>query len=243
MITPHSATDLGVIVVAAGSGERLGAGMPKAFVQLGGRTLIEHAIRTVTSIGEPGQLVLVVPGDHAAQALEAVAECDIPDHWTVSVAHGGRERHESVRFGLDALHDSVRTVLVHDAARPLAPVEVFERVVQAVRRSGDAVIPVLPVTDTMKRVTELGIVTATVPRDELVAVQTPQGFPRDTLAAAHTAAHTAPASDVDIPTDDAELVQRAGGAVRTIAGSARSHKLTVPDDLRMLEGLLGGERA
>jgi len=239
-ITPHSPVELGVVVVAAGSGERLGAGVPKAFVTLRGRTLIEHAIRTVTRLSEAGQLVLVVPADHAAEALELTARYELPEHWTVSIAHGGRERHESVRFGLEALHDSIGTVLVHDAARPLTPTSVFERVIEHVRRSGDSIIPVQPLVDTVKRVDADGVVLDTLPRDELVAVQTPQGFPRETLTTAHTAAHAAPASGADVPTDDAELVQRAGGLVRTIEGSPYAHKLTVPADLRMLEALFDG---
>lgn len=247
-ITPRGVAELGVVLVAAGRGERLGAGLPKAFVELGGRTLLEHAIRTVTALPRPGQLVLVVPDTHAAEALR-IAEQATPrgSHWQVSAVHGGRERHESVRFGLEALHDSIATVLVHDAARPLTPVEVFERVLAAVHESGTAVVPAIPVADTLKRRDGDGVVIETVDRTSLVAVQTPQGFPREELEAAHAAlaerGGEGPRSDPGAggaPTDDAEVVQRAGGTVRTVAGSQRAHKLTTPDDLLVLEGFIAG---
>jgi 2-C-methyl-D-erythritol 4-phosphate cytidylyltransferase len=242
-IRPHHLAELGVIVVAAGRGERLGAGAPKAFVELDGRTLLEHAIRTVSSIPLPGQLVLVVPEERAAEALDIADRALAPDGpWQLSVVHGGRERHESVRFGIDALHDSIGTVLVHDAARPLTPLEVFERVIAAVHETGEAVVPAIPVADTLKRVGAAGSVLETVDRAPLVAAQTPQGFVREQLAAAHETAQArqTDAPDDDAPTDDAELVQRAGGAVRIVPGSHRAHKLTTPADLAMLRGLLAG---
>lgn len=239
---PHRLADLGVIVVAAGRGERLGAGTPKAFTELGGRTLIEHAVRTVSALSEPGQLVLVVSEARAAEALDIAAAVPLDSRWTVSIAHGGRERHESVRFGIEALHDGIRTVLVHDAARPLTPPEVFERVAAAVRRTRQSAVPAVAVADTLKERGEGDTVSATVDRSALVAVQTPQGFPLDVLAAAHqtTQEREGGASDDDAPTDDAELVQRAGGTVHLVEGSPYAHKLTLPADLLMLEGLLAG---
>lgn len=240
--SPHHLASLGVIVVAAGSGERLGAGRPKAFVGLGGRTLLEHAVRTVISIDRPGQLVLVVPEDRAAEALEIAATSGSENPaWQVSVVAGGRERHESVRNGLDALHDGIETVLVHDAARPLTPREVFDRVIDEVLRTGDGVVPVVPVADTLKRVDASGLVRSTADRRILAAVQTPQGFRRETLDAAHQTAQAREESESpsnEAPTDDAEVVQRFGGTVRTVPGDARSHKLTAPEDLLMLQGLL-----
>lgn len=245
--SPHHLASLGVVIVAAGTGERLGADRPKAFVELDGRTLLEHAVRTVVSLDRPGQLVLVVPESHAAEALE-IAEAAAPadDTWQVSVVGGGRERHESVRKGLDALFGTIETVLVHDAARPLTPASVFERVADEVARTGDGVIPAMPVVDTLKRVDASGIVRSTADRRILVAVQTPQGFPVETLAAAHESAQALEESaspSNDAPTDDAEVVQRFGGTVRTIPGDARSHKLTTPEDLLMLQGLLATSAA
>ncbi|MBL3687955.1 2-C-methyl-D-erythritol 4-phosphate cytidylyltransferase [Leucobacter zeae] len=233
--TPHPLGALGVVLVAAGRGERLGADVPKAFVELRGRSLVEFGVGVVTSLPHAGHLVIVVPESRAAQALELV-DGILPEHsqWEVSVVHGGRERHESVRFGVDALPEAVDTVLVHDAARPFASAALFERVIAEVRRTGDAVVPALPVVDTLKRIDANGMVHETVDRAPLVAVQTPQGFPREVLAAAHATAalHSEP------PTDDAEVVQRAGGRVRTVPGELRAHKLTTPEDLPILDSFL-----
>ncbi|GAA1603428.1 2-C-methyl-D-erythritol 4-phosphate cytidylyltransferase [Leucobacter chromiireducens subsp. chromiireducens] len=233
----HPLPALGVILVGAGSGRRLGAEVPKAFVELRGRTLIEFGISVVTSLPHAGHLVLVIPEARAAQALELV-DAILPrdSDWTVSVVAGGRERHESVRFGLEALPASVETVLVHDAARPFASAELFERVAAEVVRTGDSVVPALPVTDTLKRVDADGVVHETVDRTPLVAVQTPQGFPRELLAAAHSARSEGP-GDM-LPTDDAEVVQRSGGRVRTVPGELRAHKLTTPEDMPILEHFL-----
>ncbi|MBL3698948.1 2-C-methyl-D-erythritol 4-phosphate cytidylyltransferase [Leucobacter luti] len=228
---------LGVILVGAGSGTRLGADVPKAFVELHGRSLIEFGIGVVTSLPHTGHLTVVIPEARAAQTLALVDEILPRDSsWTVSVVAGGRERHESVRFGIAALPDSVDTVLVHDAARPFASAELFERVAAEVRRTGDAVIPALPVSDTLKRVDADGVVHETVDRAPLVAVQTPQGFRREVLEAAHSARPDEPGDT--LPTDDAEVVQRAGARVRTVPGELRAHKLTTAEDLPILEYFL-----
>lgn len=262
---PHALARLGVIVVAAGQGLRLGAGVPKAFTSIGGRTLLEHALRTVLALPGGGQLVLVVPQDRAAESLDLVAESSAEElGWHVAVVAGGRERHESVRFGIEALLPTVDTVLVHDAARPLTPSELFMRVAAEVRRTGAAVVPGVPVADTLKRVTAEGLVQETVPRADLVAVQTPQGFPREMLEAAHLGLQErggVPASDQTLadsalsnsspakgapaepshvlllPTDDAEVVQQVGGQVRIVAGELRAHKLTTASDGELLDAL------
>lgn len=230
-------TALGVIIVAAGRGERLGAMHPKAFVELDGVTLLQHCVRTVTALPHTGQLVIVVPEGFAAHTHEVAASAS--DRWQISVVTGGRERHESVRSGIAVLNESVDTVLVHDAARPLTPPEVFERVIEAVCESGGAVVPFISVADTLKRVTDDGTVLSTEDRRSLIAVQTPQGFARNVLEEAHReAAKFAVRTEAEAPTDDAEVVQRFGGTVHTVVGSTRSHKITGPDDLLMLEGLL-----
>lgn len=230
---------VGVVLVAAGSGTRLGAGAPKAFVRIGERTLLEFGIATVAALPHAGHLVLVVPDERAAEALDTVDRL-VPagSAWEVSVVPGGRERHESVRFGLDALSDEVEVVLVHDAARPLASAELFERVLAGVRRTGGGVVPALPVADTLKRVDADGEVRETVDRAPLVSVQTPQGFPRELLTAAHARAQLQEGSADAPPTDDAEVVQRFGGTVRTVPGDPRAHKLTTPADQALLEALL-----
>lgn len=240
--TPHPLPDLGVVLVAGGRGERLGAGAPKAFVTLGERTLLEHCIDTIVSLPHSGQLVLVVPRERAPEALMLSHGLTAAHpRWRVSVVSGGRERHESVRFGLAALHDSIDTVLVHDAARPLASAGLFERVIAAVHRTGGSVVPALPVADTLKRVDGAGVVQETVNRSELVAVQTPQGFPKEILSAAHESAALLSEESSGAPTDDAEVVQRAGEVVTTVEGESRAHKLTTAFDRALLEALLGSK--
>lgn len=242
--SPHALAALGVVIVAAGSGERLGAGVPKAFVQLHGRTLLEFSIAAATALPHAGHLVVVVPESRAAEALEIVDRVLPADSaWEVRVTPGGRERHESVRFGIDELPESVDTVLVHDAARPFASVDLFERVLAEVRRTGDAVVPALAVTDTLKRVDADGVVHETIDRAPLVAVQTPQGFPREALASAHATVQLQQQAGEEVPTDDAEVVQRAGGTVRTVTGERRAHKLTTADDLTVLDSILSANAA
>lgn len=240
--TPHGLPEVGVVVVAAGQGVRLGADIPKAFVELGGSPLLEHCIRTVLSLDFAGHLVLVVPGNAAAEALELADECaDAGTSWDVSVVAGGRERHESVRFGLEALGDAITTVLIHDAARPLASADLFRAVVAEVHRTGAGVVPALPLTDTVKRVDASGTVIETVDRHDLVAVQTPQGFRREDIASAHATAQLQGAKHADqphAPTDDAEVLQRAGGAIHIITGEERARKVTVPEDIPILESFL-----
>lgn len=154
----------------------------------------------------------------------------------VSVVPGGSSRQESVRVALVALPRDVDVVLVHDAARPLVPVDLVDAVAAAVRAGATAVVPVLPLTDTVKRVDAGGQVISTVDRDTLRAAQTPQGFRRDVLASAHAAADGA-----DL-TDDAALVERMGGTVTTIPGSVDAIKVTRPVDLAIAETLLTRRR-
>lgn len=252
---PHVLPALGIVLVAAGRGERLGGALPKAFTLLGGRTLIEHCLDAIRALPHSGHIVLVVPDERASEALALVAEAvprTIPQTvprtvprdatWEISVVPGGRERHESVRFGLEALPEQVTEVLVHDAARPLASTALFDRVIDELRRTGDSVIPVLPVVDTLKRVDGEGVVHETVDRSALVSVQTPQGFPRELLAAAHERLGLGSGDAGDAPTDDAEVVQRADGLVRTVSGEMLAHKLTTPEDLELLEALLANTR-
>lgn len=211
-----------VIVVAAGSGERLGAGGPKAFVGIDRHTMLRHALRGVFA-GPVAQVVVVAPaerlGDAQTDAVEAAGELrDL-----VTVVAGGSTRQDSVRAGLAAVWPDVEIVLVHDAARALTPASVFARVIGAVQEGRVAVLPVLPVVDTIKRVAD-DAVTAVVDRAELAAAQTPQGFRRDVLVAAYERAR-------EEYTDDAALVQAAGFPVFTVAGDERSFKITTPADL------------
>lgn len=225
---------LGIVVVAAGSGTRLGHPEPKAFVELRGQTLLERALRGVFDSVEAAQVVVVAPAAKVAVARVIVERVAGVASDAVTVVPGGDERQHSVAAGLAALGDDVEVVLVHDAARCLTPPELFGRVVNAVRRTKGGVIPALPVSDTIKRVTADDLVLGTVDRADLVHVQTPQGFPRAALDAAYAAATTA-------LTDDAAVFAEAGGAVTVVEGEARAFKITTPWDLRRAENVLGAQ--
>ncbi|MBB2969444.1 2-C-methyl-D-erythritol 4-phosphate cytidylyltransferase [Leifsonia aquatica] len=224
-----------VVVVAAGSGTRLGAGLPKAFVRLAGRTLLERSLAAVRSLAEPVQTIVVAPRERVDEA-RALADATLGDLAPVVVVAGGDTRQQSVAAGLAALVPSAEIVLVHDAARALTPPSLFDAVVSAVRATGHGVIPGLPVSDTIKRVSGDGTVHETVDRSALSAIQTPQGFPRDQLLAAYAAAERD-------ETDDAGLVAAAGHPVSVVPGDAHAFKITTAWDLRRAEELLGASAA
>jgi 2-C-methyl-D-erythritol 4-phosphate cytidylyltransferase len=219
---------VGVVVVAAGSGTRLGAAVPKAFVALAGRPLLGHALDTVAAVPGVISVAVVVPADLLDPAGPAWAGVLLPAGSTVVA--GGADRTASVAAGLAALDPGCDVVLVHDAARCLTPVDVFERVVQAVRGGADGVVPGVAVVDTVKVVDTHGFVTATPERGTLRAVQTPQGFRRDVLVDAHASGVAA--------TDDAALVEALGHRVLVVEGDPRAHKVTTADDLTRAERLL-----
>jgi 2-C-methyl-D-erythritol 4-phosphate cytidylyltransferase/2-C-methyl-D-erythritol 2,4-cyclodiphosphate synthase len=213
-----------VVIVAAGSGTRLGGGIPKGFVALGGVPLVERAVHAARSMGEPVQVVSVVPATLQTRAEELLGS-------RATVVAGGESRQQSVAAGLAALVGSVRTVLVHDAARALAPASLFDAVVDAVRRTGGGVVPGLPVADTIKRLGPDGAVLATIDRSELSAVQTPQGFPRASLEKAYGRAEQE-------YTDDAAVFAAAGQPVIVVPGHPLAFKITTPADLARAEQLL-----
>jgi 2-C-methyl-D-erythritol 4-phosphate cytidylyltransferase len=223
-----------VLVPAAGRGERLGRGAPKALRALGGEPLLVHAVRRLAAARSVALIVVAAPPD----AVDEVRELLEPVVGAVplTVVPGGEHRQISVGRALAAVPERLPIVLVHDAARPLTPPELVDEVAAAVRAGRSVVIPVLPVVDTIKRVNALGEVEATMDRSALRAVQTPQGFDHATLAAAHEAA------DVDA-TDDAGLAERIGVAVHTVPGRAEALKVTTPFDLVVAEALLNRERA
>ena len=219
-----------MIVVAAGSGSRLGQSEPKAFVDLQGRSILEHALGSVFAMSTPAQVVVVAPAAQVEQAgtlARAVAGV-AADH--VTVVPGAATRQGSVAAGLAALGPGIRTVLVHDAARAFTPTHLFETVVSAVEESGGGVIPGLPVADTIKR-TAGGLAVATIDRSELVAVQTPQGFPREPLEHAYATASAE-------YTDDAAVFAAAGHPVMVVSGDPLAFKITTPWDLRRAESLV-----
>ncbi|KGN36597.1 2-C-methyl-D-erythritol 4-phosphate cytidylyltransferase [Knoellia subterranea] len=223
-------THVGVILVAAGSGTRLRAAQPKAFVRVAGHTLLEHAVARAFEAADTTQIVVVAPASHLVEA-GALASAH-PRAADVTVVAGGAERTHSVAAGLAALHDDIGVVLVHDAARCLAPAGLFDRLVEAVRTGHDAVVPGLAVADTIKQVDASGQVVATPDRSTLRAIQTPQAFTRHVLADAH-------ASGVEA-TDDAALVERLGTTVLVVDGDELAFKVTTPTDLERAERILGG---
>lgn len=217
--------DTVAVVPAAGSGERLGAGIPKAYVVLGDRTMLEHAVDGLLASGVIRLVVVAAPSelvDRTSAMLDGRA----------IVVEGGAERSDSVRRALEAA-DDCDIVLVHDAARPLTPVDQIRRVVTALRQGMRAVIPVLPVVDTIKAVDANGVVLGTPERAGLRAVQTPQGFDTALLRRAYERAGTAAV------TDDASLVENIGTPVHTVAGDPLAFKITTPLDLRLAEAVLG----
>lgn len=225
-----------IIVVAAGSGTRLGASAPKAFVGVDSRSVLRHALDGVFAAA-PAQVVVVAPagweGDAETELREAAGErADLG-----RVVTGGATRQQSVAAGLSALWGDIETVLVHDAARALTPPSQIDAVAEAVT-AGVGVIPTLPVVDTLKRVVD-GTVAAAVDRSELAAAQTPQGFPRAALEAAYAAARE---SGVEY-TDDAALFAATGRPVRHIDGSERAFKITTPADLERARHLLDSHNA
>lgn len=218
-----------VIVVAAGSGTRLGADAPKAFVGIDAHTILRHALRGVFAAPQ-AQVVVVTPADRVGDATTEAHEAAGDRGDLVSVVAGGATRQASVAAGLAAVWPDVEIVLVHDAARALTPPEVFARVIDAVAAGSDAVIPVLPVVDTLKRI-DADTVVEPVDRAVLAAAQTPQGFRRAVLDDAYRDA----AAD---HTDDAALLQAAGTVVRTVPGDERAFKITTPADLDRARALV-----
>jgi 2-C-methyl-D-erythritol 4-phosphate cytidylyltransferase/2-C-methyl-D-erythritol 2,4-cyclodiphosphate synthase len=232
-----TAATVGVVVVAAGSGSRLGADLPKAFVSLGGRSILQRALDSVLGMSEPAQIVVVVPTAQVQLAQDEVRDAAGAAIEYASVVVGGATRQSSVEAGLNALWPDVGVVLVHDAARPFTPTALFEAVVARVRASGQGVIPGLPVPDTLKRM-DADLALETVDRSVLSAIQTPQGFPRVELTESYAAA-------TQDYTDDAAVFAAAGHTVRVIQGDALAFKITTPWDLRRAQSLVeaGGFRS
>ncbi|UUL76341.1 2-C-methyl-D-erythritol 4-phosphate cytidylyltransferase [Pseudarthrobacter sp. Fe7] len=240
-----------VILVAAGSGQRLGYGMPKAAVPLGGEPILMHALRGIVASGVATQVCVALPaGDRGLRQLCDGFREELADGGPlITVVDGGPTRAESVRAGIDALMEGVEAVLVHDAARALTPESVFHRVCDSLAAGAAAVIPVLPVVDTVKTVAATTgddsalapeVVTGTARREELRAVQTPQGFAIGTLMKAHQGAQALDQEQAAAVTDDAMLVEMLGTPVHAVRGSTQSLKITTPLDLIFAEGLLEG---
>lgn len=225
------------IIPAAGLGLRLGGEAPKALREVGGESLLVHAVRglsAATAAGLSCFVIAVPPGteDAVGKLLDPyVGNADL------RIVAGGAERTDSVRAALELVPvEGIDCVLVHDAARSFVPVAVIERVVAAVLGGAPAVVPVIPVTDTIKRVSAHGEVLETPDRSALVAVQTPQGFDPELLRRAH--AGSALSRGGAGATDDAMLCERLGVTVQTVEGSEDAFKVTRPRDLLLAEWIL-----
>ena len=227
-----------VIVVAAGSGSRLGAGVPKAFLEVSGVPLIFHALRHVDAIN-PRRVVIAVPATDTERWVGFISDLSLPGE--VEAVAGGETRQASVQIGLTTLarlceaaeqaHPDV--VLVHDAARPCTSAELWRSVRDSALQSG-AAIPVLPATDCLKRVNARGEVEKTLDRGTVAHAQTPQAFRFDWLWAAHRDAGLVPAAD------DAELVERLGMTVSTVPGEKTNLKVTTAADLSIVQSIFRG---
>ena len=246
-VPPRHPARIAAVIPAAGRGLRLGPGAPKALRSLNGTPILVHAVRAMARSRAVSLVVVVAPPEGAAEvrtlldghALAARGSTE------VVVVPGGETRQESVRLGLAALPADVTGVLVHDAARPLVPVDTVDAVAAAVREGAPAVVPALPVADTVKEVgspsTDGGPepVLATLERARLRAVQTPQGFDRGTLVEAHEKV----ALEGEGATDDAGMVERLGVEVVVVPGHEEAFKVTRPLDLVLAEAVLARRRA
>lgn len=223
------------IVLAAGSGERLGRAEPKAFVDVAGTPMVVRAADAAAACPAVRSLVVAVPRGHERTATSIVAPGK-----PVVVVSGGRSRHGSVRAALDAVPDSASLVVCHDAARPFASPQQFVLVLGALEVTPDAAgaVPVVPVTDTVKRVRGGFVVRTEGSREELVLAQTPQAFRALALRDAHARAAQAGREF----SDDAAAVEWAGYRVAAVAGDPENFKITTPEDLALAE-LVAAERA
>jgi 2-C-methyl-D-erythritol 4-phosphate cytidylyltransferase len=211
--------------------------MPKALRPLGGIPMLVHAVRALAASRVVDIVVVAAPEDNAESVAAMLAEHSFGAE--VVVVTGGDTRQDSVARALLTLPDDVDVVLVHDAARPLVPVEVVTAVASAVRSGRPAVVPALRVVDTIKRVDEHDDVQETVDREPLRAIQTPQGFARQVLQQAHASVDL----DDSPATDDAGLVERLGIPVHVIPGHEEAFKVTRPFDVVMAEAVLARRRA
>ncbi|HEX9754082.1 MAG TPA: 2-C-methyl-D-erythritol 4-phosphate cytidylyltransferase [Gemmatimonadales bacterium] len=231
-----SPRDVGVIVVAAGRGSRVGGGAPKQFREIAGAPMLLRALRPFLRHPEVDLVTAVLPADQVGS----------PPAWLGELAGdrlrlvaGGVERVDSVRAGLAALPPSVRRVLVHDGARPFPATEVIDAILAVVAR-GESAIAAVPLTDTVKETERTAdgalVVRRTIPRDTLWRAQTPQGFPRALLEEAHARHDGTPVSD------DAALIERFGGRLHIVPDSALNLKVTTPEDFVLAEAIAAGAR-
>lgn len=234
--------DVAVIVLASGSGTRLGEPVPKAAVKVGGKTLLHHALQGVHDSGVADMTVVTLPPNCSEICPQLY---DDANRFGAMVSTGGDTRTASVVAAMRTVRAVCslqqilppRVVLIHDCARPFTPPRVYQRVLDELNTGSDAVIPVLPVVDTIKTVDAYGYVTGTPPRSQMRAVQTPQGFEWRVLEAAHRRSRRLPPEESEKITDDAMAVEAAGRRVMTVRGHMDAFKITTPMDLRIARAL------
>lgn len=223
--------DVAVIIVAAGAGERLGSVRPKAFVGVAGEAMLVHSLRAFEAHEAVDSIVLVVPEEWTGPA-EVLVD-DVGCDKVSSIEVGGASRAASVRAGLAAVADRRATaVLVHDAARPIVPESLVDRVLAPLSEGWDAVVPALPLADTVKLLGEGGAIERTLDRGRLCAAQTPQACRASALHAALDGLDDAALAAI---TDDAAAIELNGGRTRMVLGDVRAAKVTTPADLEALE--------
>ncbi len=217
------------ILVAAGSGSRLGVGEPKAFVKLHGRPMLHYSLATLAKLPSIAEVVIAIPTGMERKTRDEVAKAglEVP----VKITPGGIERQDSVRAALALASAEAEVIVIHDAARPFADATLFTRCLEVAAARG-AAIAAIPVSDTLKRVAE-GAIQATVKRAGLYQAQTPQAFQRRLLIAAHDRA----TRERVIATDDADLVEQIGGTVEIVEASALNMKITTKMDLMIAEAI------
>jgi 2-C-methyl-D-erythritol 4-phosphate cytidylyltransferase len=219
-MTTAAAGRVAALIPAAGSGTRLGADTPKAFIELNSISLLARCALILSLTVDV--IVVAVPEGYVEKAGDLLKDVDADIH----IVEGGQDRQSSVARALAVVPEDVDIVLVHDAARPLVPQRVLHSVIDAVRQGADGVVPVVPVVDTIKRVDVQGTVVETVNRDSLRRVQTPQGFVRSVLDEVH-------ADPTILATDDAALLEVSGYRVQTVPGDERALKITTMDDMHI----------
>ena len=229
---------IGIVVVAAGRGERAGASVegPKQYRRIGGKPVIWHTLNTFLEWPRSGPIAVVIHPDDRALIEAAVGE--VPSREDLIIVTGGATRQASVLNGLRALRDhGIDHVMIQDGVRPFVDAELLERIASELAAGKTAVLPALPVSDTIKRADASGVVAGTVPRKELFAAQTPQSFHYATILDAHERAAEEQAVDF---TDDASIAEWAGLPVHLVEGSIENVKLTVQRDIAMADEKLRG---
>jgi 2-C-methyl-D-erythritol 4-phosphate cytidylyltransferase len=221
--------DVGVVIVAAGSGTRTGSSELKQFRWVAGKPALLHSVQAFMARDDVAIVVVVMPRSHAADPPPWLFQCDV-DRLLIST--GGATRHESVINGLEDLPEETTIAVVHDAARPLVSDKLIDRVISEARK-GHGAIAAIPVADTLKEVDDDGRIVRTVDRTKLWRAQTPQAFPRELLERAHVSAR----ENGYVATDDASLVEMLGEEVVVVRGSERAFKITEEQDFALAEAL------